>query len=168
MLPLERNRQRASELLARCSQPRGLDVPVIPRHQFLGVGMEVHLPVHPLRDRMSVEVMLKQRQGYHQRQQPLAVVLNEAQELQPTEGRPCLRSTVDSSGSPSGVGARSHAWPRSLRLQPITVKHSFTMASYWAIDFSQSRLRHRRRGDSSAPTLPAARRSGLRRQPSQM
>jgi hypothetical protein len=36
-------------------------------------------------------VVLEQRQGYDQRQQPLPVVLDEAQKPQPTEGRPCLR-----------------------------------------------------------------------------
>jgi hypothetical protein len=51
-------------------------------------------------------VMFEQRQGHDQWYQPLPVVLDETQELQPTAGRPCLRSTGDSSGSPSGAGAR--------------------------------------------------------------
>jgi hypothetical protein len=73
---------------------------VIPQHQFLLTRVEIHLLVHPLGNRMPVQVMLEQRQGNDQRQQPLPVVLDEAQELQPTFGRPCRRSTGDSSGSP--------------------------------------------------------------------
>ena len=46
MSPLEKNRQRASELLACFSQPRGLDLHVIAKHQFLGTRMEVDLLVH--------------------------------------------------------------------------------------------------------------------------
>jgi hypothetical protein len=46
-------------------------------------------------------VVLQQRQRHDQRHQPLPAVLDETQELQPTAGRPCLRSTGDSSGSPS-------------------------------------------------------------------
>jgi hypothetical protein len=41
-------------------------------------------------------VVLEQRQGHDQRHQPLPVVLDEAQELQPTAGRPCLHSIDDS------------------------------------------------------------------------
>ena len=50
MSPLEKNGQRASELLTRFSQPRGLDLDVIPQHQLLGIRMEVHLLVHPVGD----------------------------------------------------------------------------------------------------------------------
>jgi hypothetical protein len=52
--PLEKNRQRASELLARLSQPRGLDLHVIPQHRLLGIWMKVHLLVHPLWHRMPL------------------------------------------------------------------------------------------------------------------
>jgi hypothetical protein len=70
---------------------------MIPQHELLGVGMQVHLLVHPVGYRVAVQVVLKERQGHDQRQQPLAVVLDKAQELQPTVGaptlgRPCLRS----------------------------------------------------------------------------
>jgi hypothetical protein len=58
-------------------------------------------------------VMLEQRQRHDQRQQPLPVVLDEAQQLQPALGRRCPHWTGDSSGGPSGAGARS-AWARSL------------------------------------------------------
>ena len=47
MSPLEKNRQRASELLARFSRPRGLDLDVISQHEFLGIWMQIHLLVHP-------------------------------------------------------------------------------------------------------------------------
>ena len=43
--------------------------------------MQVHLLVHPLRHRMPIRVMLKQCQGNDRWQQPLAIVLDEAQEL---------------------------------------------------------------------------------------
>ena len=50
MSPLEKNGQRASELLARFSQPRGLDLDVISQHEFLGIRMQVDLLVHPVGD----------------------------------------------------------------------------------------------------------------------
>jgi len=53
--PLEKNRQRASELLARLSQPRGLDLHVIPQHRLLGVRMQIHLLVYPLGYRIAVQ-----------------------------------------------------------------------------------------------------------------
>ena len=81
MSPLEKNRRRASELLARFSQPRGLDLHVVPQHQLLGVGMQIHLLVHPVGYRLAVQVMLEQRQWHDQRHQPLAVVLDQTQEL---------------------------------------------------------------------------------------
>jgi hypothetical protein len=79
--PLEKNRQRASELLARLSQPRGLDLHVIAQHQLLGIRMQVHLLVHPVGHRVAAQVMLQQRQGHDQWHQPLPVVLDEAQKL---------------------------------------------------------------------------------------
>jgi hypothetical protein len=74
---------------------------VIPEYQLLRVGMQVYLLVHPVGHRVPVQVMLEQRQGHDQRQQPLSIVLDKAQELQPTVGaptlgRPCLRSRGDS------------------------------------------------------------------------
>jgi hypothetical protein len=54
---------------------------VIPQHQLLGVRMQVHLLVHPIWHRVAVQVVLQQRQRYDQRQQPLAVVLDETQKL---------------------------------------------------------------------------------------
>ena len=54
---------------------------MIPQHQLLGVGMQIHLLVHPVRNWIAVQVMLQQGEGYDQRHQPLAVVLDEAQEL---------------------------------------------------------------------------------------
>ena len=66
---------------------------VIPQHQLSGIRMQVHLLVHPIWHRIAVQVMLHQRQWHDQRHQTLPVVLNEAQQLQPTASRPCLRST---------------------------------------------------------------------------
>jgi hypothetical protein len=54
---------------------------MIPQHELLGVRMQIHLLVHPLGHRIAVQMMLEQRQGHDQRQQALAVVLDEAQEL---------------------------------------------------------------------------------------
>ena len=75
--------------------------------------MEVDLLVHPVGNRMPGQVMLEERQGHDQRHHLLAVVLDEAQEVQPTAGRRCLRSIGHSSGTPSGAGpcGRSHASP---------------------------------------------------------
>ena len=64
MSPLEKNGQRASELLARFSQPRGLDLDVISQHQLLGIRMQVDLLVHPLRHRIAVEVVLEPVRSY--------------------------------------------------------------------------------------------------------
>jgi hypothetical protein len=73
-----------------------LDLHVIPQHQLLRIRMQVHLLVHPLRHRVAAQVVLEQRQWHDQGHQPLPVVFNEAQKLQPTEGRPCPHSTGDS------------------------------------------------------------------------
>ena len=54
---------------------------MIPQHQLLGVGMQVHLLVHPVGNRVAVQVMLEQSQRHDQRQQPLPVVLDETEEL---------------------------------------------------------------------------------------
>ena len=97
------------------------DLDMIPQHQLLGVRMQIHLLVHPrcarykhpLGHRIAVQVVLQQRQGHDQGQQALPVILDETQELQPTEGRPCPSWRRDSSGTPSGAGALS-AWVRSL------------------------------------------------------
>jgi hypothetical protein len=62
--PLEKNRQRASELLARLSQPRGLDLHVIPQHRLLGIRMQIHLLVHPLGHRVADQVMLEPVRSY--------------------------------------------------------------------------------------------------------
>jgi hypothetical protein len=61
-------------------------LPVIPQHQLLRVGVQIHLLVHLLGHRVTVEVVLEQRQGYDQRHHPLPVVLDEAQKL-PTDQR---------------------------------------------------------------------------------
>jgi hypothetical protein len=53
------------------------------QHQLLRVLIQVDLLVHPLRNRIAIQVMLEQRQGHDQRQQPLPLVLDEAQQLQP-------------------------------------------------------------------------------------
>jgi len=57
--PLEKNGQRASELLARFSQPRGLDLHMIPQHELLGVRMQIHLLVHPFGHWIPVQVVLE-------------------------------------------------------------------------------------------------------------
>jgi hypothetical protein len=51
--------------------------------------MQVHLLVHLLGHRIAVQMMFEQRQGYDQRQQPLSIVLDEAQHrhLMPRAGR---------------------------------------------------------------------------------
>ena len=54
---------------------------VIPQHQLLGIGMQIHLLVHPLGNRIAVQVMLEERQRHNEGQQALAIVLYEAQEL---------------------------------------------------------------------------------------
>jgi hypothetical protein len=58
--------------------------------------MQVDLLVHPLRHRIAVQVVLEQCKRHDQWHQPLAVVLDEAKELKPAAGRPCLRSIGDS------------------------------------------------------------------------
>ena len=40
-------------------EPRRLDLHVIAQHQFLGVGMQIHLLVHPVGHREAVQVMLE-------------------------------------------------------------------------------------------------------------
>jgi hypothetical protein len=40
------------------NEPRGLDLDVVPQHEFLRVRMEVHLLVHPLRHWTTVQVVL--------------------------------------------------------------------------------------------------------------
>jgi hypothetical protein len=99
---------------------------------------------HPFHHRMPVhelaQPVLEQRQRHDQRYQPLPVVLDEAQELQPTAGRPCPHWTGGSSSSPSSAGERSHAWPRPLRLQPITPRPSMSWAPYSAVNSLHSRL----------------------------
>jgi len=45
---------------------------------------------HPVWHRVAAHVMLEQCQRYDQRQQPLPVVLDEAQELQPTADAPAV------------------------------------------------------------------------------
>jgi hypothetical protein len=90
--------------------------------------METYLLVHPVGNRMPVQVMLEHHEGYDQRQQPLAVVLDKARELQPTAGAPtfgrrCLRSTGDSSGIPSGARSLS-AWVRWLIKRDSNDKNS--------------------------------------------
>ena len=62
--PLERKGQRISELPARFSQPQDLDLHVIPQHQLLGIRMQVHLLVHPVGNRMPVEMMLEPVRSY--------------------------------------------------------------------------------------------------------
>jgi hypothetical protein len=91
-----------------------------------GVGMEGHLLVDPLGCRVAVQVVLQQRQRHNQRQQALPVVLDEAQELQPTADRHCRCPTGDSSGSPSGAGALS-AWIRWLVRRDANDKNSESM-----------------------------------------
>ena len=81
MSPLDKNGQRASELLARFSQPRGLDLDVISQHEFLGIRMQVDLLAHPVGHRITVQVVIQQCQGYDRWYQPLPVVLDEAQQL---------------------------------------------------------------------------------------
>jgi hypothetical protein len=87
----------------------------------------------------------KLRQGHDQRQQPLPVNLDEAQQLQPTAGRRCPHWKGGSSGTPSpprkqySAGAGPSAFtcfPRVL----ITPKLSMSMDPYSAVNSSQSRL----------------------------
>ncbi len=84
MPDLERSDRPGYESLIRFRRPQSLSLHVVAQHQLLGVEMQIHLLVHPLGHRILVRVML-------QWQQSLAVVLDEAQELQPTAGRPCPR-----------------------------------------------------------------------------
>jgi hypothetical protein len=62
--PLEKNRQHASKLLARFSQPRGLDLHVIPQDQLLAIGMKVHLLLYPVGWWIAVQVMLEPECSY--------------------------------------------------------------------------------------------------------
>jgi hypothetical protein len=84
---------------------------MIAQHQLFGVRMQVHLLVHPVGHRMPVQGRAPLARTLAEAaatsggaasavthtgvsvllHQPLAVVLDEAQELQPTCGRPCLR-----------------------------------------------------------------------------
>jgi hypothetical protein len=100
------------------------------------------LPSDPVGNRIAAQVMLEQFERHDQRQQPLAVVFDEAQELRLTKGRPCPRWRGGSLGSPSGAGpfGRSHAWPRPIRLQPITPWPSMSMTPYSVVNSSQSPL----------------------------
>ena len=87
---------------------------MIPQHQLLGVWMQVHLLVYPVRHRIAVQVVLEQRQGHDQRYQSLAVVLDEAQEFllavlprqAHRDGAPvaCPHRTGGFSGNPSPPG----------------------------------------------------------------
>ena len=79
---------------------------MVPQHELLGVRMQVDLLVHPVGNRIAVQVVLQERQGHDQRHHPQAVVLDEAQELQPTAGGPCHHLRGGSSVSPSGAGGR--------------------------------------------------------------
>jgi hypothetical protein len=54
---------------------------VVPQHQLLGIRMQIHLLVYPLRHRIAVQVMLEQCQRHDQRQQALPVVLDQTEEL---------------------------------------------------------------------------------------
>jgi hypothetical protein len=66
-------------------------LPVIPQHQLLRVGVQIHLLVHPLGHRVTVQVVIEQRQGHDQWHQTLPIVLDKAQEL-PTDQRQALSS----------------------------------------------------------------------------
>ena len=59
---------------------------MVAQHQFLRIRVEVNLLMHPVRDRVAVQVVLEQRQGHDQRHHPLPIVLDEAQKL-PTDQR---------------------------------------------------------------------------------
>jgi hypothetical protein len=98
------------------SDPRGLHLHMIPQHQLLGVGMQIHLLVHPLGHWVAVQGRAPLARTLAEAappevaaasavthtgvsvllHQPLAVILDEAQELQPTAGGRCLRSLGDS------------------------------------------------------------------------
>jgi hypothetical protein len=62
-------------------RPPRTDLHVIAQHQLFGIRIQIHLLVYPLGHRVPVQVMLEQRQRHDQRQQPLPVVLDEAQEF---------------------------------------------------------------------------------------
>jgi hypothetical protein len=64
MPQLERSDQRGYEGLIRFSRPQSLDLHVIAQHQLLGVAMEVHLLVHPVENRVPIQVVLEQRLGH--------------------------------------------------------------------------------------------------------
>jgi hypothetical protein len=64
MAPLERKVQRIGELLACVNQLQVLDLHVIPQHQLLGIRMQIHLLVHPLGNRIAVQVMLEPVRSY--------------------------------------------------------------------------------------------------------
>ena len=55
MPQLERSRQRVYESHFRLSRPRSWALHVIPWHQLLGVGMQIHLLVLPVRRRIAVQ-----------------------------------------------------------------------------------------------------------------
>jgi hypothetical protein len=69
MPELARRDQRDCESLIRfSSRPQSLDLHVVPQHQILGIRMQLHLLVHPLRHRIAVQMMLDQRQRHDQQQ----------------------------------------------------------------------------------------------------
>jgi hypothetical protein len=55
---------------------------MVTQHQFLRIGIEVNLLMHPVRDRVAAQVVLEQRQRHNQRHKPLPIVLEEAQPKQ--------------------------------------------------------------------------------------
>jgi hypothetical protein len=54
---------------------------MIAQHELLRIRIQVHLLVHPLRHRVAIQVVLEQRHGHNQWHQPLAVVLDQPQQL---------------------------------------------------------------------------------------
>jgi hypothetical protein len=57
---------------------------MVSQHQPLGVRLQIHVLVHPVGNRLPVQVMLEQRHQRHaQRKQPLQEVLDDAPKLLP-------------------------------------------------------------------------------------
>ena len=68
---------------------------MIAQFQFAGMRVQVDLPLQ-IGLIILADKMVEQGDRNDQRQQALPIVLDEAQELQPTAGRPCRRSRSDS------------------------------------------------------------------------
>jgi hypothetical protein len=64
MPQLETSDQQVYESLFRFRRPQSLALHAIPQHQLLGIGVQIHLLVHPIGNRMPVQVVLKKKRGH--------------------------------------------------------------------------------------------------------